>query len=209
MPKSRFSKHLKPFWNEELSHLKRTKVSDYRAWVGQGRPRAENPFFIAYKTSKKEFSRRLRRLSIEYENAEIVKVSKMAEVSRNNFWCLVKRARGSNGVDSVAIRNLDGKVVYESEDVLNVWRSHFERLGTPKNDPKFNSRHFVHVTQQVKLYISGVEEDDFSRDAFTEDEVELALKQLNKGMACGIDGISTEHLCYGGRPMVFFFMYVV
>ena len=96
LPKSRFSKHLKPFWNEELRLLKRTKVSDYRAWVGQGRPRAENPFFIAYKTSKKEFSRRLRRLSIEYENAEIVKISKMAEVSRNNFWRLVKRARGSN-----------------------------------------------------------------------------------------------------------------
>ena len=202
LPKSRFSKHLKPFWNEELSLLKRTKVSDHRAWVKQGRPRAENPFFVAYKTSKKEFSRRLRRLSIEYDNAEIVKVSKMAEVSRNNFWRLVKRARGSIGVDSVSIRNTDGKVVYESDDVLNVWKSHFERVGTPKIDPEFDHRHYVHVTQQVKLYNSGVDVDDFSRHAFSEDEIVSALKQLNKGKACGIDGISAEHLCYGGRSMV-------
>ena len=107
-------------------------------------------------------------------------------------------------MDSVAIRNPDGKVVYESDDVLNVWRSHFERLGTPKNDPKFDNRHYVHVTQQVELYNSGVDDDDFSRHAFTEEEIELALKQLNKGKACGIDGISAEHLCYGGRPMVVF-----
>ena len=128
----------------------------------------------------------------------------MAEVDRNNFWRLVKKARGSKGVDSISIPNADGRVVYEAEDVLNVWKSHFVGLGTPKMDAQFDHGHFVHVTEQVQLYNCSSDVDTFLRDPFSEEEVGAALKKLNKGKASGIDGISAEHLCYGGQPMVRF-----
>ena len=205
LPKSKFRKHIKPFWNEELSALKREKVRCHRVWISQGRPRGvEDPSYIAYKTSKKEFSRCLRRLSFEYENEEVLKAVRTAEVNSNDFWRLVKRARGSRGVDSIAVRNQDNKVVYEPEDVLGVWKTHFENLGTPKMAPEFDHEHFVRVSEQVHLYNCGNDVDEFLSYPFTVSEVETGLRSLNKGKACGMDGVSAEHLCYGGRPMAIF-----
>ena len=205
LPKSQYRRHLKPYWCEELSRLKRAKVSSYRTWVGAGRPRdCENPLFSDYKSTKRAFARRLRHLSVEYENAEILRVTRMAEVNRNNFWRLVKRARGSKGVDSISIRGSDGKVVYETGEVLSVWKTQFEGLGTPKQDLAFDQEHYEAVTQQVQLYNRSVDVDDVLAEPFSDDEICAALKKLNRGKACGLDGITAEHLVYGGRPIVRF-----
>ena len=42
----------------------------------------------------------------------------------------------------------------------------------------------------------------FLQQVFTEKEVEAAVKCLHKRKACGYDGISTEHLVYGGHCVI-------
>ena len=141
-------------------------------------------------------------LSREYENLEILKAVKQAELDRNSFWRLVRKARGSKGSDSFSIRNKEEKVVYEIDEVLNVWRSHFESLGTPKVDPSYDALHYTRVTEKVRTYNEGRETDQFMAAPFGMQEVSDAIKLLNKGKACGLDMISAEHLCYAGLDLV-------
>ena len=56
----------------------------------------------------------------------------MAEMDRNVFWRLIKKSRKSNSSSTNGIKGKDDKVVHEISEVLNVWKTHFEHLGTPK-----------------------------------------------------------------------------
>ena len=209
LPRSKYRKHLKPYWNSDLDKLKKDKVVAYREWVAGGRPRErEDDLYCKYKLTKKLFSKKLRQLSKSYENEEIIKAVRLAECDRNSFWRLVKRARGKRGVDSLAIRNKDKKVVHEVEEVLHVWEEHFADLGTPKEDPRFDEAHFLRVEEQVKLYNESDDTDEFSMVPFSLKEVEVGLKNLNKGKACGFDGVAAEHLCYAGKTMVSILMHL-
>ena len=53
LPRSRFRKHIKPFWNSQLKELEPLKVSAYKEWVACGRlGHADNCYFISYKVTK-------------------------------------------------------------------------------------------------------------------------------------------------------------
>ena len=43
LPRTRYVKHYKPYWNPEVSQLKRVNVDTYRTWVNAGRPREPDP----------------------------------------------------------------------------------------------------------------------------------------------------------------------
>ena len=87
LPRSKFKKHLKPFWNAEMDILKANKISAYRVWVDAGRPRdITDQRYINYKDSKKRFMKRLTALSKEYESTEILSAVRMAEIDKNCFW---------------------------------------------------------------------------------------------------------------------------
>ena len=79
LPHSSFKKNLKPFWNADLTELKRQKVLAYRVWVDAGRPRIpEDHLFQKYKSTKKEFMQALTRLSKQYENKEVLNAVRFA-----------------------------------------------------------------------------------------------------------------------------------
>ena len=87
LPRSKFKKNLKPFWDSVLSRLKKEKVECYRVWVNAGRPRdPDNSLWKNYKETKKVFSNKLKKLTRKYENDEIIQIAKSAEINRNSFW---------------------------------------------------------------------------------------------------------------------------
>ena len=204
LPKSRYRKNLKPFWNPELSRLKYEKVRFYRLWVDSGRPRdPDNPDRKNYKDTKKNFSRQLKKIARQYENEEIVQIVKTAEVNRNSFWNRVRSFRRGPCSKSLAIKREDGKVVHQINDVLEVWRRHFSKRGTPKTSDSFDDLHFRTVSDFVELYNDGSDcSDTFLQDVFSTAEVKNAIKTLNKGKAPGFDRIVAEHIKYAGESTV-------
>ena len=200
LPKTKFRKNLKPFWNSDLSRCKKEKVAAYRIWVSQGRPRdADNPYRRSYKHANKIFSQKLRTLARSYENSEMVKVVKSAEVDRNSFWNHVRSFRKNSGTRSLAIKGEDGVVVHEIQDVLEVWRKHFSKLGTPKVSPSFDDVHFHAVSDFITDYNGREDCDDiFLQTPFSVEELRVGIKTLNSGKAPGHDGIVAEHLKNAG-----------
>ena len=149
----------------------------------------------AYKASKRVFMSTIKRLAKEYESDEICKAVQLAEVNRNSFWHLVKRCRNTGDSTNIAIARPDGSVVNEVKEVLDVWRTHFANLGTPKLKPNFDDRHFRTLSEFIKNYNnSNVIDDNFLSIPFTLEEVRKAVKTLNLGKAAGFDLVTAEHV---------------
>ena len=203
IPTSKFRKHIKPFWNDTLDGMKKAKISSYRRWVKGNRPREEgNALWVAYKQDERAFSRELKRVSKGYVNEQVEEAIKAAEVDRGHFWRLVKRSRGGSSGRIASIKDANGKVVSDTDSILDVWKCHFEKLYTPKHSEKFDQAHFEMVSQKVKELNEDVNNGRFLQQTFEESEVKDANKCLHKRKACGFDGISTEHLVYGGHCVV-------
>ena len=79
---------------------------------------------------------------------------------------------------------MDGTVVNEVKEVLEVWQTHFATLGTPKKKLNFDEDHFRLVTNSVREYNEGHGlEDIFLNKDFSSDEISDAIKTLNLGKA--------------------------
>ena len=197
LPHTKFKKNLKPFWNAELSDLKRAKVHAYQVWVKAGRPRtADNPLFSNYKSTKKFLSK-------QYENDAILEVVRLAEFNRNSFWRLLQKCRKSASHTMLAIKRVDGKVVHQVDEVLDVWRNHFATLGQSKDSPNFDADQFKVVTDFVKDYnLSNINDDTFLQEPFSIEEIRLAVVCLNSGKSPGYDQITAEQIkCAGNETL--------
>ena len=200
VPKSKFVKRLKPYWCGELNNLKKEKMKWFTKWKEQGRTINENdPVRKRMKETKKSFSRRIRQLSREYHNHMVAEAAQKAEFKREDFWKLMNSLNNKGKSSYNAITNKQGKVVYELNDVLNVWRNHFDALSTPRNDPMFNEANYTHVTENVHNWTTGNDTSIFLENPFTKAEVLKVISKLNSGKVPGHDGISSEHLKYAGE----------
>lgn len=85
---------------------------------------------------------------------------------------------------------VDGISHTDGKNLLNCWRSHFQTLGESKIDPS---------PELDTLSFNSLNNDDtiLSYDASIE-ELESVVRSLKNGKSCGADGISSEHLKYGG-----------
>ena len=205
IPSTKFKAHLKPYWNQHLTLLKRDKVCKYKAWVSAGRPRnSESMVWILHKEAKKAFSRELRRLHHEYDAQRVNEAISSVGLDKVYFWKLLKSARSSGNKHSISIKDESKKVRHEVGEVLEVWRKHFQRLCTPKNDDTFDSEHFSTVNDKTKDFNNMTDLGPFLEQPFNYDEIRKALKRLHKRKASGVDEISAEHLIHAGEAMVKF-----
>ena len=93
-------------------------------------------------------------------------------------------------------------MVYEIQEVVEVWRKHFANISQPRTSPTFNKDHFQFVTNKVSSWANETDDDEFLQNNFTEDEIRNALKILKKGKAAGFDGLTAEHLIHAEHGIV-------
>ena len=73
-----------------------------------------------------------------------------------------KRSRSVGGSSTTAVRDKNKKVVYECDDVLRVWKSHFQELCTPKSESTYDEEHFNYVNSEVEYYNTMTDSDEFT-----------------------------------------------
>ena len=203
IPTAKFRAHLRPYWNQTLTLLKKDKVKKFRRWVDAGRPKhPDNQVWHDHKLAKKNFAKELRRLSRQYEDEQVAAAVKAANIDKGLFWRLVKKSRSTCGGKTTGIRDVSGKVVNNIDAALEVWRTHFSNLGTPKPSSEYDNDHYVRVTKVVAELNKSDEPGQFLDHPFDENEVRKALGKLHKRKSSGLDGISTEHLIYAGDGIV-------
>ena len=82
--------------------------------------------------------------------------------------------------------------------VLDVWKCHFVRLGTPRCDNHFDKHHYERVNSFVEEKVCSSIIDEFLKIPFSVSEVSEALCNLKSGKAPDPDGIIAEHIKTGG-----------
>ena len=152
-------------------------------------------------TSKKNFAKRLRQISKSYYNEQIAMATQLAEVDRNFFWKMFRKSKGGNKSTSHAIKNSDDVVVYTLEEVLQVWRTHFDKISTPAQSAEYDEQHFSNVKRSVKSWLDGVNSSRFLAIPFSLDEINLAILKLHLGKAPGYDNVTTEHIRHAGPAL--------
>ena len=85
LPRSKFKKNVRPFWNEHLNDLKAIKVKCHRIWKEAGRPRGDNQLYINHKQARKNFMYELRKVQKDYERKEIDEIIFAAHSSKDKF----------------------------------------------------------------------------------------------------------------------------
>ena len=203
VPRTRFKKNLKSFWCEELNVLKKLKIQAFKKWCEAGRPNdPDNQLYIQIKIAKKNFRRRIKQVSREYDEKKISDAIKNSEVDRTVFWKMLKRERDGPRIKTPSIKNSQGKIVHKLEEILDVWEKHFTSLGTPMESPDFDEDHFKLVTSCVHKWIREKDIDVFCTEDIAISEIEKGLSTLNSGKTPGLDGVTKEHLKFAGENMV-------
>ena len=203
LPRVKLKRNIKPFWNSDLTELKKEKVTCYTQWKNAGRPKdPDNLLYQDHKRARKSFLNALKRLQKAYEKNEVMEVIRTASSDKNAFWKKVKKARSTKQHEVFAVRIKEGEVVYNINEVVQVWRDHFEKISLPRQSENFDNDHFIHVTNSVRDWYNENDLDEFLAGIFSVYEIRNGFKTLKKGKAVGCDGLTTEHFVHAGEDVM-------
>ena len=86
----------------------------------------------------------------------------------------------------------------EDKELLDVWKSHYEDLYTPKDNPRFDAEFKHFVESKVQEFEAKNEQDpnDSLGKPFSVDQVQAICGKLPNGKSGGTDGLVYKHLKY-------------
>ena len=200
IPKAKFKKHLKPFWKDGLKALHDNCRYLRKTWIMHGRPRgSDNSFFRNYKNAKTHFRRELRRKAYEYESKVYERLEKIFEVGNSSFQRIMSKRRKQRGIHTNALK-IDGKLIDDPEELRNVWKDHYSELYTPKIQSPYDDRFLDYIKSCLNNYEDQCVNTvyDALDDSFTVDEVSKITAEIPNGKSPGPDGLTNEHIKYGG-----------
>ena len=87
--------------------------------------------FYNCKSSRAVYSSELRKFLSEREHEKIKRLCDASETNEKLFWKLVKSQRSSSQMSAFLV---NGKMITDKTDILNMWADHFETLGTASDD---------------------------------------------------------------------------
>ena len=197
---SKFSKHLKPYWDNSLTHLSKESKKARWDWVKAGRPRdSGDPIVIRYKEAKRTFMREQRLKSYAYEIECIKKLNESNEVDQKYFWYMInKRKRGVNKVQP--IQNDAGLLITDVDELRNEWNAYYNRLYTWGENEKYDESHRVLIENEVEEY-AGREINELTMQGgpIAVQEIKREISKMKNKKAPGWDNLTAEHLKYFGK----------
>ena len=203
MPKSKFEKHLKPYWNQKLTTANKHMKSVRRDWIRKGKRRGDDEAFVRLKEAKKSFRHCQHEAEKQYELKNMEDICTSQEIDEKFFWHLVNRhKKGCNS--SHPIRLANGKVITDPEEIRDHWKIYFKELYTPENLDQYDNDFKLHVEEaMVELECqSYFNDDECMKSPITVNEVRNICNSLKCKKAPGWDGVTSEQLHYGGENLL-------
>ncbi|MEL7520935.1 MAG: reverse transcriptase family protein, partial [Cyanobacteria bacterium J06553_1] len=120
-------------------------------------------------------------------------LSKNFRENKKLFWSGVNRERKSREQLDVRIKDADGNVVTEERAVLDRWSEYYEQLLNVDDG---------RAAVLMDARVCGINENMRLQMEVSLEDVRKAVKKLKKGKAPGVDGITSEMLCFGGDSVL-------
>ena len=205
LPQTKYNKHMKPYWDGDLTILSRTEKLKWQQWVHAGRPRdPQNELYIQYKDAKRHFRAAQRRKIADYENKCMGELAQTQEIDQRFFWYTVNKKRKK--VYTVSpIHNETGDIVTEPSEIRREWNAYYQRLYTApvENTTTLNAGFDKYVNEQLAIYDSQNNNIDELEDGpVTTDEVKKEICKMKTRKAPGWDRVTAENLKHGGEILI-------
>ena len=200
LKRCKFSKGLKPYWDNDLGQLQKSQKSKWIEWKEAGCPR-NGTLYEQYKEAKRLFRRTLRQSKLNYEKHEMQTIAQAHEMDQKSFWSLVNKSKAKPKMVSPV--QVDNVTLTDAGAIREAWKGYFQDLYTPKNAVHYDGEFRENVEQTLKEMVV----QSHSRDTFimshpiSYEEVDSCIKQLKNKKAPGWDQITAEHLKYGGESL--------
>ena len=148
-----------------------------------------------YKSTRAVYRSELRNFLNEKDHDKSKRLCDASETNEKLFWKLVKSQRSSSQLSAFLV---DGKMITDKTDILNMWADHLETLGTPSDNVTYDKSFFQKVSCRVKelfSIFSGNLEGILSEQLSYEEVCDVCDK-LKQGVT-GIN-FSYEHITFAG-----------
>ena len=107
--------------------------------------------FYNCKSTRAVYCSELQNFLNEKEHDKIKRLCDASETNEKLFWKLVKPQCSSSQMSAFLV---DGKIITDKTDILNMWADHFETLGTPSDNVTYDKSFFQKVSCRVKEIFS-------------------------------------------------------
>ena len=120
----------------------------FRTWDTQGRldDIAKENYF--------ELRKKYRKMLRYHKRDDIVfkqqSLAEAAECDQKLFWSKYKQNKSATSPSHDAF-NVEGTIISDPEDILSMWASHFESLGTPSESSNFDKSFYVYVNNDSEV----------------------------------------------------------
>ena len=163
-----------------------------RAWIADGRPRnVEDESFVNYKQARKEFRKVQRRAIYEEETKLFQRFEEQYDVDRSMFMKKVSNQRKKRDFPNQLTLEVCGRLIEDEDELLKVWKQHYEGLYMPTNEPFYDDIFKSYVEQKLHDYAKeSFHHTDPLDKPFSVSEVATIFKNLPNGKAGGLDCLS-------------------
>ena len=134
-------------------HVKMAKANHstaFEAWKSSDFVNTGEVFYN-YKSTRAVYRSELSNFLNEKEREKIKRLCDASETNEKLFWKLVKSQRSSSQMSAFLV---DGKIITDKTDILNMWPDHFETLGTPSDNITYDKSFFQKVSSPVEELFS-------------------------------------------------------
>ncbi|KAH3841674.1 hypothetical protein DPMN_115147 [Dreissena polymorpha] len=162
LPKSKFNKNAKPYWNSSVNeaHNKQRRARSH--WIENGKlPGRNNPYFKQYKDSKRKFINMQKKAIADTNAFFYSEINAAADnMDMRTFWRMV-RLKQNKTKETINEIEGDSGTLRNPNDILRTFSTYYENVFTPKYSNMYNANLHAELDNKVQLFLQS---NDFSKD---------------------------------------------
>ena len=131
-------------------------------------------------------------------------MSPYQDMDHKFFWYLVNKGRRGDKQKINPIKDVNGKILTDPDDIRDSWRAYFSGLYTPKDHDHYDKdfKQFVdsHVENLKSISLTRTPKGEFKH--YSMEEIQATINKLKCNRAPGSDQIQPVHVKYAGTSVI-------
>lgn len=180
LPKSKFRRFLKPYWDQGLKDLHATMRQTRRLWIAEGRPRGKNYVsYRKYKRAKSLFRSQHRKCAENYLSSLNAEIDEIAEIDSAFFRKKINGRRKMSLACTGSEIEFKGHICRDPEEITLGWGEYFRDIYSDIDRMHFDPL-FKNIvdwrTQEIKHELSFCPDRDSI--VFSPTDVDNVIKDI-------------------------------